>query len=63
MNEEFRSSVKNFIAVDPTKDYSLLHELRKLFYNLEYSNQKFLNPVPFTKAIKNAEDKPMIKIF
>ena len=63
MNEEFRKEVISFSAIDPSKDYSLLHELRKIFLNLQFSNQKYLNPVPFTKTIKNTEDKPMIKLF
>lgn len=63
MNEEFRNKVINFKMVEEGKDYSLLIEMRKLFLNLQYSLQKYLNPVPFSKTIKNNEDKPMIKIF
>jgi hypothetical protein len=37
--------------------------MRRLFLNLQYSEQKCIDPVPFSKTIKNSEGKPLIKIF
>lgn len=66
MNKEFRRNVINYqgpIRGDSNQHSNILSAMKELFLNLSLSDKKFLSPLDFTRTIKTADNKPMIKIF